>query len=141
MKSFLIYIIFTDKSKKAVYKIIKTDTVEYSKVSNKKTASVKIPDKVKLNGKTYKITSVGKGVFQNCKKLKSVVIGKNVTAIGMKAFSGCKALKKITIKSTKLKKVGKNAFKKIYAKAVIKAPKAKRKAYRKLLREIGRAHV
>ena len=92
---------------------------------------MKIPDKVKLNGKTYKITSVGKGVFQNCKKLKSVVIGKNVTAIGMKA------LKKITIKSTKLKKVGKNAFKKIYAKAVIKAPKAKRKAYRKLLRAGG----
>ncbi len=89
-----------------MYKIIKTDTVEYSKVSNKKTASVKIPDKVKLNGKTYKITSVGKGMFQNCKKLKSVVIGKN-------------------------------AFKKIYAKAVIKAPKAKRKAYRKLLRAGG----
>ena len=45
-------------------------------------------------------------MFQNCKKLKSVVIGKN-------------------------------AFKKIYAKAVIKAPKAKRKAYRKLLRAGG----
>ncbi len=97
----------------------------------------KIPDTVKSNGNTYKVASVGKRAFQNCKKLKSVVIGKNVTSIGAKAFSGCKALKKITIKSTKLKKVGKNAFKGIHAKAVIKAPKAKRKAYRKLLRAGG----
>ncbi|MEY8427500.1 leucine-rich repeat domain-containing protein [Lachnospiraceae bacterium 46-15] len=97
----------------------------------------KIPDTVKSNGKTYKVTSVGKGAFQNCKKLKSVVIGKNVTSIGAKAFSGCKVLKKITIKSAKLKKVGKNAFKRIYAKAVIKAPKAKLKAYQKLLKKKG----
>ncbi|MCI9515628.1 MAG: leucine-rich repeat domain-containing protein [Lachnospiraceae bacterium] len=127
----------TDKSKKAVYKVTGKDTAEYSKISNKKAASVKIPDKVTLNGKAYKVTSVGKGAFQNYKNLKSVVVGKNVTAIGAKAFSGCKSLKKITIKSTKLKKVGKNAFKGIHAKAVIKAPKAKLKAYKKLLKKKG----
>nr|WP_277820612.1 leucine-rich repeat domain-containing protein [Hominisplanchenecus murintestinalis] len=97
----------------------------------------KIPDTVKSNGNTYKVTSVGKEAFQDCKKLKSVVVGKNVTSIGSKAFSGCKALKKITIKSAKLKKVGKNAFKGIHAKAVIKAPKAKLKAYKKLLKKKG----
>ena len=75
--------------------------------------------------------------FKNCKKLKRVVIGKEITSIGAKAFSGCKALKKITIKSAKLKKVGKNAFKGIHVKAVIKAPKAKLKAYKKLLRAGG----
>ena len=127
----------TYKSKKAVYKVTGKDTTEYLKTSNKKTVSVKIPDKVTLNGNTYKVTSVGTGAFQNCKKLKSVVVGKNVTSIGSKAFSGCKALKKITIKSTKLKKVGKNAFKGILAKAVIKAPKAELKAYKKLLKKKG----
>ena len=127
----------TYKSKKAVYKVTGKDTTEYLKTSNKKTVSVKIPDKVTLNGNTYKVTSVGTGAFQDCKKLKSVVVGKNVTSIGSKAFSGCKALKKITIKSAKLKKVGKNAFKGIHAKAVIKAPKAKLKAYKKLLKKKG----
>ncbi len=127
----------TDKSKKAVYKVTGKDKVEYSKISNKKNVSVKIPDKVTLNGKAYKVTSIGKGAFQNCKKLKSVVVGKNVTSIGAKAFSGCKALKKITIKSAKLKKVGKNAFKGIHAKAVIKTPKAKLKAYKKLMKKKG----
>ena len=98
---------------------------------------MKIPDKVTLNGKAYKVTSIGKGAFQNCKKLKIVLVGKNVTSIGAKAFSGCKALKKITIKSAKLKKVGKNAFKGIHAKAVIKTPKAKLKAYKKLMKKKG----
>ena len=127
----------TDKSKKAVYKVTGKDKVEYSKISNKKNVSVKIPDKVTLNGKAYKVTSIGKGAFQNCKKLKSVVVGKNVTSIGAKAFSGCKALKKITIKSAKLKKVGKIACKGIHAKAVIKTPKAKLKAYKKLMKKKG----
>ena len=96
-----------------------------------------IPNQVIIEGKTYPVTAVNTGAFQNCKKLKSVVIGKGITSIGTKAFSGCKSLKKITIKSTKLKKVGKNAFKGIHAKAVIKAPKAKLKAYKKLLKKKG----
>ena len=92
---------------------------------------------MEIDGKTYPITEINTGAFKNCKKLKSVVIGKGITSIGTKAFSGCKALKKITIKSAKLKKVGKNAFKGIHAKAVIKVPKAKLKTYKKLLKKKG----
>ena len=103
----------------------------------KKLTSLKTGNTVKINKKDFKVTAIAKNAFKNCKKLKSALIGKYVSSIGAKAFNGCRALKKITVKSTKLKKVGKNAFKKIYAKAVIKAPKAKRKAYRKLLRAGG----
>lgn len=67
----------------------------------------------------------------------SVTIGSNVTEIGAKAFYNCKKLKKITIKTTKLKAVGKNALKNIHAKAVVKVPKRKLKAYKKLLKSKG----
>lgn len=83
------------------------------------------------------MASIGAGAFRNCKNLKSVVIGKGVKGIPARAFGGCKALKRITIKSGKLKKAGRNAFKGIHAKAVIKVPKAKLKAYKKLLKNKG----
>ena len=127
----------TDPVSKAVYKVTGAAYAEYSESSDKKMSNVKIPDKVTLAGKSYKVTTVASEAFKNCKKLKSVVIGKGVTAIGAKAFFGCKSLKKITIKSTQLRKVGKKAFKRIHAKAVIKVPKAKLKAYKKLLKKKG----
>lgn len=178
-------------------------------VSSKSTSkTVKIPDTVKYEGVTYKVTTVsdkafsknnkitsvtigkyvktigkqafyscknlskvtfGKNVatigdqaFYNCKNLSSVTIGNNVKTIGSKAFYGCKKLtsvvlpskvsnigaeafkncsklKKVTIKSTKLTtaNIGKNAFKGIYSKAVVKVPSKKLSAYKKLLTKKG----
>ncbi|MBQ6843787.1 MAG: leucine-rich repeat protein [Agathobacter sp.] len=60
-----------------------------------------------------------------------------VTKIDKQAFYGCKKLKTITIKSTKLKTVGKNALKGINSKATIKVPKSKLSAYKKLLKGKG----
>ena len=65
--------------------------------------------------------------------------GNGLKQIGAKAFFNCKVLKTITIKSKVLKKVGKNAFKGINKKAVIKVPSAKRKAYTKLLAKKGQS--
>lgn len=50
-----------------------------------------------------------------------------------------KKLKTITVKTNKLKssKVGKQAFKGIYAKAVIKVPKSKYKTYKSLFKKAG----
>ena len=62
-----------------------------------------------------------------------------ITAIGSKAFANCKKLKKITITGKNLKKVGKKALKGIYKKCVIKVPKAKKKAYKKLFKGKGQA--
>ncbi len=64
--------------------------------------TVAIPSKVK---------TIGESAFSGCKKLAKVTIGKGITKIGKKAFYNCKKLKTITIKSTKLKTVGKYAFK------------------------------
>lgn len=124
--------------------------------------TVTIPDSITMDGVTYKVTEVavnafkgnnnitkvvmGKNIkkigdkaFYQCKKLKSVTIGTNVTSIGNKAFYKCKSLKTITIKTSKLtkKKVGKQAFKGIHAKATIKVPKKKLSAYRSWLKARG----
>ena len=106
---------------------------------NKKATKATIPATVAIEGKEYKVTEIAAGAYKNCKKLKSVVIGKNVKVIPAKAFMGCKSLKKINIKSTVLKKVGKNAFKGINKKAVIKVPKKKKAAYTKLLKGKGQS--
>ncbi len=117
---------------------------------------------MKINGVSYKVTSVAKNAFakntsvttitigsnvttigantfSDCKKLTSVTVGKNVKSIGKKAFYNCKKLKTITIRSTKLttKNVGAQAFKNINAQAKVKVPKSKVKAYQKLFTSKG----
>ncbi len=160
-------------------------TLEYVAPPKGAKGTIKILNQVKLDGVTYKITSIGSGAFKNNTKVKKVTIGKNVTRIGKQAFSGCKKLKTvvigenvsvisqkafykcgsltsitipkkvksigknafasckklkhINIKTTKLTKssVGSNAFKGISAKAVVKVPKSKLNAYKKLLMKKG----
>ena len=120
------------------YRAASADTVTVQSVANKKT--VKIPAYVTVNGVKAKVTAIDKNAFKKAKKkLTKVVISANVTTIGKKAFAGCKKLKKITIKSKKLRSVGKKAFKGISKNAVIKVPKAKKKAYTKLLKNKGQA--
>ncbi len=155
-----------DSVDKVTYKVTSSSklnpTVEFTAPVNKKAKSVTIPATVKINGITYKVTSIAKNAFKNNNKLTKVTIGKNITTIGdrefykctslkkitipskiskigKQAFYGCKKLKSITIKTTKLtsKNVGKQAFKGIYAKATIKVPKSKLKAYKKLLKSKG----
>ena len=89
---------------------------------------------MKLGGKSYKVTAVSDGACQNCSKLKSLTIGKNVKSIGKNAFYGCSKLKKITIntKQLKAKKVGVNAFTGV-KKATFYCPKGKSSSYRKIL--------
>ena len=118
----------------------KNPTVVY-KGSKKQKASVTIPDTVTIDKVTYKVTSIAANAFKNNKKLKKVVIGKNVTKIGKKAFYGCSKLKKITVKTTKLtkKNVGSQAFKGIHKKATFKVPKKKISSYRKVFRARGAA--
>ena len=83
--------------------------------------------------------AIAANAFKNQKKIKKVVIPSSVNRIGKKAFYGCKNLKNITIKTTKLtkKNVGSKAFFGIHAKAVIKVPKKKLSAYRKMLKARG----
>lgn len=122
----------------STYKATSANTVTLQSAAKKKT--IKIPATVTVNGVKAKVTAIDKNTFKKAKKkLTKVVIGANVTTIGKKAFAGCKKLKKIIIKSKKLRSVGKKAFKGISKNAVIKVPKAKKKAYTKLLKNKGQA--
>ena len=121
-----------------VYEVTKSSEankeVVFTKPKNSKKTSVSIPDTIKIDGQTYKVTEISAKAFKNNKKLKSVTIGKNVKKIGKEAFSGCSKLNKIMSKSTVLNSVGKNAIKSINEKATIKCPKKQLAKYKKLFK-------
>lgn len=125
---------------KAIYKLdVKKKTAVYSKVKSSAKGTLTIPESVKVDGVTYKVTSIAANAFKNNKKITKVIIGSNVKTIGRDAFYGCKNLKKIVIKTKKLTKgsVGKNAFKGIYRKVKIQVPGSKLKLYKKVLKARG----
>lgn len=103
----------------------------------KKVRTLKVAATVTISGEKVSVTSIAANAFKGMKKLEKVTIGTNVSRIGKNAFSGDGKLKSIQIKSKKLTSVGKRALKNISAKAVIKVPKSKKKAYTSLLKGKG----
>lgn len=85
------------------------------------------------------VTSIGNKAFSKCPKLKSVTIPAKVTKLGTSLFVGDKGLKTIVIKSKNLtdRSIKKNAFKGVGQKVVVKVPKRKLKAYKKLFVKKG----
>ena len=134
---------FTDG--KLIYKVTKEGTlggktkgkVTVIGLKKKSLKKVSVKSLLTVNGVKYKVTAIGKKAFKKGKKLKSIVIGKNVTKIGKRAFAGCKKLKSIKIKSKKIKKFVKGTFKGVKKTCVIKVPKAKKKVYAKKIKKAG----
>ena len=126
-------------SKKQLKSITIPATVTYRKMKFKVTEISKnaFKKQKKLTKVTIgnNVTKIGANAFYGDKKLSKVIIGKNVTNIGANAFYGDKKLSKVTIKGKKLKKIGKNAFKKIKKSATFKVPKGKAKAYKNMLKK------
>lgn len=122
------------------YKVTKSaekgGTVVVLRPTSKRMKTAVIPETIKLNGYTFKVTSIADKAFLNNRQLTSVMIKKNIQKIGKQAFAGCSKLKTVNIKTTSLKKnsIGKNAFKGIKKTATIKVPKKKLTAYKKLLK-------
>lgn len=150
------------------YEYLVTDlakrTVTVTGTTDANLSKIIVKDSVKLaDEKVYEVTEVAKKAFFNHKKVSSVQIGINVEKIGEQAFAKCAKLKKAVIKSTRLteigkkafqkdknlksidikskvlKNVGKNAFKGTNAKLKITVPKAKYKAYVKMLAKKGQS--
>ena len=132
--------LITESKSKNIYKVTKSSakngTVEIVKV-NKLKSNITIPNTVTIDGLSYKVISISKNAFKNNKKIKKIIIGKNIKSIGTNAFYGCKNLKNIIVQSTQIKTIGKNTFKGIYPKAKIKVPKSKLKSYTKLFNKKG----
>ena len=114
-------------------------TVAFIKQIKKTKTAATIPATVTIKKQKFKVTAIAKNAFANNKKLKKVVIGKNITKINANAFKGCKKLSRITIKTTGLtkKSIGKNAFKQIHTKAIIQVPAKKLTGYKKWLKAAG----
>ena len=123
------------------YKVLKstnkTKTVAFAGVSNKKLSKVLIPDSVKINGLTYKVTEISAKALKGNKKVKTVSIGKNVTKIGKQAFYNTKKLANIVVKTKNLKSVGSKALYGISKKAEIRVPTSKYKKYQKVFKGKG----
>lgn len=123
------------------YKITKSadkgGTVSCVAMNNKNLKKISVPDTVKINGYTFKVTKIGDNAFKSAKKLTTLTVGKNVTAIGKNVCKSCGKLKKITIKSSSIKSIGKNSFKSIHKKATIHVPKKKKSSYKKMLKKAG----
>ena len=98
-----------------------TGKVAYAGPVNKNTTKITIPPTVNVDGKVCEVTSIKKSACKDCKKLKTVTIGKNVTTIGTKAFYNCKKLKTVTF-GTKVKTIGEKAFYKCSALTKVTLP-------------------
>ena len=81
-----------------------------------KSSTMTVPDQVVLaDGTTAVVTEIAPKALYKNKKIKTLIIGKNVTKVGKNALRDCKNLKIIKIKSKKLtkKSFGKNCLKNI----------------------------
>ena len=102
-----------------VFEKAKGTKLDLKNVNSKTLKTVVVPESVKANGNTYKVTRIRKGFLKNCKQATKVDIGKNINTIDKNAFNYGKKVKKVVIRG-KLKKVGKNAFKNTKKNVVIK---------------------
>ena len=84
-----------------------TDTVKVTGYTGTINGAVTIPATVEINGKSYTVTEVGIGVFNNCNGLTELTVA--AKKINNQAFVWCKNLKTLTIESS-VEKISDAAF-------------------------------
>ena len=119
----------------------KGGTAQAVKVTGKG-KKITIAATVKIDGVTFKVTSIKKNAAKKNKNMTSVVIGKNVTSIGANSFANSKKLANVTFKGTKAVKVGSKAFKGTSAKMKVVIPKKmSKKTLNTLKRNLKKAGI
>nr|MCR5201474.1 leucine-rich repeat domain-containing protein [Lachnospiraceae bacterium] len=121
--------------KNAKYKVLSNNTVALVKVTKTNLKKFTIPATTKYKNVSYKVVQMNSNSLKGMKKLKNLVIGKNMKTIKAKAIVKCPKLSKVIIKGKAIKTIGKNAFTGVKKNCVVKVPKAKKAAYRKLLKK------
>ncbi len=118
---------------------ITAGTVEFAGVTAKAGSSLEIPEKIKVDGAEYKVTAVGQNALKNNKRIKKIVLGKNVSIIKKGAFARAQSLRSIRIKSTKMTSgsIARGAFSGTYKKLQITIPKRKKTLYKSWLYKAG----
>ena len=97
------YIVASSKISKGYYDKIGKHSVEYvSPKISKKAKVAKVPAKIRIGKKTYKVTAVSPYAFTGQENLRMVIIGKNVKRISPYAFYGCEKLTTLKVKSRML---------------------------------------
>ena len=118
---------------------ITAGTVEFAGVTSKAGFSLEIPEKIKVDGAEYKVTAVGQNALKNSKKIKKLVLGKNISVIKKGAFARTQSLRNIRIKSPKMTagSIARGAFSGTYKKLQITIPKEKKSLYKSWLYKAG----
>ena len=106
------------------FEFVSDSTVELTKDSSYRNHdSITIPEKVRIGGKVYTVTSIGYRAFSGCKSLTSIKIPDGVTSIGYRAFEGCGSLNSIKIPKG-VTSIGEAAFEGCSSLTSIKIPES-----------------
>ncbi len=121
-----------EKNNKARYVKTGKNTVEFfSPIGKMNRKTFKVPDKVKIGKKIYKVTGVAAYSFTGYDKLEKVILGKNIKVIEKGAFEGCGSLREVDIASKKLNIKKSKRFLSGTSVVRLGVPAEKRAAYRK----------
>lgn len=111
--------------------------VGVSGVVNDRATTVFIPKKIKYKGNEMIVTSIEEDGFSYMERLRKVVIYADIVKIGNDAFKDAVKFDRFVIRTTKLKKAGKNIFKNVSKKMIIEVPKKSLSSYKKLFKNKG----
>ena len=84
-------------------------TAEVIKSYRRYEGGIEIPETVKVNDVSYRVTSIGMYAFLECDSLTSIVIPNSITSIRKGAFESCRNLTSITIPDS-VTSIGEKAF-------------------------------
>ncbi len=76
-----------------------TVAVANNQTNTKLPSAVVIPGSIKIDGKTYSVTSIDESAFYKVRTIESVSIPKTIESISTTAFTGCSALKEFMVHS------------------------------------------